>query len=179
MKKSSKGKESAEGSVSCQDIVGMINKLQEQVTLVERKLDVIVSRLPQNPVQAKSQQPVQPAQSQQQFRQPQQNQQNQNFQQRHGGFNSRPMFKVVCADCHKDAEIPFKPTPGRAVYCKECFAKRKNNIVFKNDTPRPTEVKPVTPLAAPQIVSEAKPKIEKAKKSSAKKAKPAAKKSKK
>jgi CxxC-x17-CxxC domain-containing protein len=37
----------------------------------------------------------------------------------------REMTKIVCSDCGKDAEVPFKPTEGRPVYCRECFAKHR------------------------------------------------------
>ena len=35
------------------------------------------------------------------------------------------MFKITCADCKKETEVPFRPHPGRPVYCRECFSKRK------------------------------------------------------
>ena len=38
---------------------------------------------------------------------------------------SRQMYKVVCADCGKDTEVPFNPTGSRPVYCSDCFAKNK------------------------------------------------------
>ncbi len=33
------------------------------------------------------------------------------------------MTKVVCDKCGKNCEVPFKPTPGKPVYCDECFGK--------------------------------------------------------
>jgi len=42
-----------------------------------------------------------------------------------GNFGSREMHKAVCAECKKECEVPFKPTEGKPVYCKECYAKRK------------------------------------------------------
>jgi CxxC-x17-CxxC domain-containing protein len=36
----------------------------------------------------------------------------------------REMHKAVCSECKKDCEVPFKPTPGKSVLCKECFAKK-------------------------------------------------------
>lgn len=44
-----------------------------------------------------------------------------------GGFNRGPrkMYKAVCSECGKECEVPFKPTEGKPVYCKECFAKRR------------------------------------------------------
>ncbi|HNV85886.1 MAG TPA: DNA-directed RNA polymerase [Candidatus Omnitrophota bacterium] len=46
---------------------------------------------------------------------------------RQEGFGERPreMHKAICADCHKECEVPFKPSSGRPVYCKDCFSKRK------------------------------------------------------
>jgi CxxC-x17-CxxC domain-containing protein len=35
-------------------------------------------------------------------------------------------FPTVCSICHKDAFVPFKPEPGRSVYCKDCIAKVKS-----------------------------------------------------
>ncbi len=49
----------------------------------------------------------------------------------HGGFSGRrsfaprQMYKAICADCGKECEVPFKPTEGRPVYCKECWAKHR------------------------------------------------------
>lgn len=40
-------------------------------------------------------------------------------------FGPKEMHKAVCSECKKQCEVPFKPTEGKPVYCKECFAKRK------------------------------------------------------
>ena len=42
-------------------------------------------------------------------------------------FSSEPreMHKAVCSECKKDCEVPFKPTEGKPVFCRECYAKRK------------------------------------------------------
>ncbi|MEK7555011.1 MAG: type IV secretion system DNA-binding domain-containing protein [Patescibacteria group bacterium] len=32
-------------------------------------------------------------------------------------------FPVVCSSCGKQTTVTFKPTPGRPVYCSECFAR--------------------------------------------------------
>ena len=37
------------------------------------------------------------------------------------------MHKVVCDKCGKSCEVPFRPTPGKPVYCDECFGKKDNN----------------------------------------------------
>ncbi len=33
--------------------------------------------------------------------------------------------EIKCSDCGKTATVPFKPTAGKAVYCKECLAKHR------------------------------------------------------
>jgi CxxC-x17-CxxC domain-containing protein len=35
-------------------------------------------------------------------------------------------FPVICSNCKKETSVPFKPEPGRPVYCKECIAKIKS-----------------------------------------------------
>ena len=50
-----------------------------------------------------------------------------------GGFNRkfrfndqpREMHKATCEECKQECEVPFKPTEGRPVYCKDCYSKRK------------------------------------------------------
>ena len=37
----------------------------------------------------------------------------------------REMHKITCSDCGNEAEVPFKPTEGRPVYCQECFKKHR------------------------------------------------------
>ena len=43
-----------------------------------------------------------------------------------GGFDRGPreMHKAICAKCKKECEVPFKPTEGRDVFCKDCFVRR-------------------------------------------------------
>ncbi|MHB8584210.1 MAG: CxxC-x17-CxxC domain-containing protein [Thermoplasmatota archaeon] len=36
----------------------------------------------------------------------------------------REMFPAVCSDCGQQTTVPFQPTEGRPVYCRDCFAKR-------------------------------------------------------
>jgi len=44
---------------------------------------------------------------------------------RGGGGSQRQMFKVTCADCGNETEVPFEPRSGRPVYCRDCFEKRR------------------------------------------------------
>jgi CxxC-x17-CxxC domain-containing protein len=45
--------------------------------------------------------------------------------ERRSDFRPREMHKAVCFECGKECEVPFKPTEGRPVYCRDCFAKKK------------------------------------------------------
>ncbi|MCK4661164.1 MAG: zinc-ribbon domain containing protein [Phycisphaerae bacterium] len=43
-----------------------------------------------------------------------------------GGRPPRETYEVVCAECGATTTVPFKPTEGRPVYCRDCFqAKRQ------------------------------------------------------
>lgn len=42
-------------------------------------------------------------------------------------MEDREMHKAVCADCGNECEVPFKPTEGKPVYCKDCFMKRRDS----------------------------------------------------
>ncbi|MBN1274725.1 hypothetical protein JXA12_00325 [Candidatus Woesearchaeota archaeon] len=49
------------------------------------------------------------------------------FRDNDRGFNREPreMHKATCSECGKECEVPFKPTDGRPVYCKDCFQKHR------------------------------------------------------
>lgn len=40
-------------------------------------------------------------------------------------FGSREMHKAVCSECGVECEVPFKPTEGKPVFCKDCFRKKR------------------------------------------------------
>ena len=46
------------------------------------------------------------------------------------GDASRPrqMHMVICAECGVETQVPFEPTEGRPVYCRECYAKQKKIV---------------------------------------------------
>ncbi len=99
------------------DIAGMINKMQEQLVSLERKVDTLIGGSSQKPAEVKP------------FPKP--------FQQHgqihsHGlvrqdnSYRERTLHKAICADCNKECEVPFAPSGGRPVYCKVCFSKRKS-----------------------------------------------------
>lgn len=39
----------------------------------------------------------------------------------------REMFTASCAECGKDAKVPFRPREDRPVFCSECFAARSKD----------------------------------------------------
>ncbi len=45
---------------------------------------------------------------------------------------SRPLFPAVCSECGKETQVPFKPTPGKPVYCRDCFQKRGGRAVRRS-----------------------------------------------
>ena len=49
---------------------------------------------------------------------------------RSGGFSSGPreMHDVTCSKCGAQTQVPFKPTEGRAVYCKDCYTNTKGSM---------------------------------------------------
>jgi CxxC-x17-CxxC domain-containing protein len=81
----------------------------------------------------------------------------------------RPMFAIVCYECGKDSELPFKPAPGRPVYCKECFGKRKGGHAasVNNEVKLPSA--PTIAIKTPEPAVKAKKKTAVAKKPVAKK----------
>jgi CxxC-x17-CxxC domain-containing protein len=43
--------------------------------------------------------------------------------------NDVEKFSAVCSLCKTETKVPFKPEPGRPVYCKECIAKLKTGEI--------------------------------------------------
>ncbi len=80
------------------DIISLINKVQEQITLLDKKIESLINRSTSEPKPAPT---------------PQNNNE------------GRKMHTAVCADCKKECTIPFKPSGDRPVYCKDCFSRRK------------------------------------------------------
>jgi CxxC-x17-CxxC domain-containing protein len=40
---------------------------------------------------------------------------------RERGSSPRPGFAVTCSRCGAETTVPFKPAPGRPVYCRDCY----------------------------------------------------------
>jgi len=56
------------------------------------------------------------------------------FDKQFGGSNrhfnnniQREMHKATCSECKQECEVPFKPTEGKPVYCRNCFSKHRND----------------------------------------------------
>jgi len=112
-------------------VAGLINKVQQQLSAMEKKLDILISQ--------SSKRPFEKSYSQKPSRRF-------NYSHRHdrgrvgNGPRERTYTRVICADCNKECEIPFKPSGDRPVYCKECFSKRKKGNLFNaNRDNRPEE----------------------------------------
>lgn len=43
------------------------------------------------------------------------------------GFQPRPKVEThaVCSQCGKETTVPFRPTQGRPIFCRECFRERR------------------------------------------------------
>jgi CxxC-x17-CxxC domain-containing protein len=48
---------------------------------------------------------------------------------RGGGRDDREvtMHKAVCSKCHKDCEVPFRPSSDKPVYCNDCFSSKRED----------------------------------------------------
>ncbi len=40
-----------------------------------------------------------------------------------GGRPRAALFTATCAECGKEARVPFEPKEGRPVYCSDCYSK--------------------------------------------------------
>ena len=46
-----------------------------------------------------------------------------------GGYQQRQqreMFDTTCSACGVETQVPFKPTAGKPVYCRDCFQANKS-----------------------------------------------------
>lgn len=49
------------------------------------------------------------------------------------------MYSATCSNCGKDTRVPFKPTPGKPVYCSECFEKIQKGELAAPERPASRE----------------------------------------
>lgn len=44
-----------------------------------------------------------------------------------GGMRQpREMHNVICAECGKETQVPFRPSGDRPVYCQDCFSSKRS-----------------------------------------------------
>jgi CxxC-x17-CxxC domain-containing protein len=46
-----------------------------------------------------------------------------------GGYDRGPreMFSATCSSCGREAQVPFRPTSGKPVYCSDCFKTQRGS----------------------------------------------------
>ena len=46
-----------------------------------------------------------------------------------GGYSSGPreMFSATCSSCGKEAQVPFRPSGAKPVYCSDCFTSQRSS----------------------------------------------------
>ena len=119
MEKKLKTKSSSVPQHDEQDMAALINKMQEQLVSLEKKIDILISRPSEKPSGERHfSKPFQ------RFDRPYHHGKG----ERDNNFRERNFTQVICSDCHKECEVPFKPSGDRPVYCQECFAKRKEQV---------------------------------------------------
>jgi CxxC-x17-CxxC domain-containing protein len=42
----------------------------------------------------------------------------------------REMFSATCSSCGKEAQVPFRPTSGKPVYCSDCFRSQRGGSAY-------------------------------------------------
>ncbi|MDP3791768.1 MAG: hypothetical protein Q8R38_06985 [Candidatus Omnitrophota bacterium] len=102
-------------------IADSINKMQQQLNFLEKKIDILIGQSSQTPFKEEQPKPFQ------------------RFDRSHhhgerrpdANYRERVLHKAICAECKQECEVPFKPSGERPVYCKDCFSKRKGGGAFK------------------------------------------------
>ena len=46
------------------------------------------------------------------------------------------MTHITCAECGREADVPFEPDPGRPVFCPDCYRKQKSGAGEHDEEPR-------------------------------------------
>ena len=42
----------------------------------------------------------------------------------------REMFAATCSSCGREAQVPFRPTSGKPVYCSDCFRSQRGGSSY-------------------------------------------------
>ena len=100
------------------NIAALVDKMQQQLTLLEKKIDILISQSSERPSGGSNySKPFRRFDNSQRFGRGRGGQDN--------NYRERSFTKAICADCKAECEVPFRPTGDRPVYCKECFTKHK------------------------------------------------------
>lgn len=83
----------------------------------------------------------------------------------------RKMYKVICAQCNKECEVPFRPIANRPVYCKTCYSNRRTGSGPRKLPDREELVAKISKTLNIDVNKPSKPKRAKTKKARAKKTK--------
>ncbi|MCK9604514.1 MAG: hypothetical protein M0R66_09170 [Candidatus Omnitrophica bacterium] len=98
------------------NVAVIIDKMQQQLTSLENKIDTLIKQSSERPSGGNSySKPFRRFDNSRRFGGGRQD----------NNYRERVFTKAICAGCNTECEVPFKPTGDRPVYCKECFAKRK------------------------------------------------------
>ena len=57
-----------------------------------------------------------------------------------GGGQRRKMYKTTCTMCSTSTEVPFEPTPGKPIRCRECMTKVNDGTASKEELAAEREV---------------------------------------
>jgi CxxC-x17-CxxC domain-containing protein len=129
-----KSKKTGSGKETLPELVTVLAKLVERIETVEKKVDLVAGRVAALPSEIGNLVQSGPRSGQQLSQvQPAQ-------RPAVSGQNQVPrekiLYEAVCADCRKNCKVPFRPSPGRPIYCPECFAIRKAGHVPKDPDQR-------------------------------------------
>lgn len=145
------------------DIAGLVIAVQHQISSLERKVDLLISKASGQPPAfqhtVKTFQPAVERQAHQPLSQHPQQPQPRPTGKEPQKFN-RILHKAICADCKKECEVPFKPSQDRPVYCKGCFSARKKNGTFniRPAVQAPQPERPAKPEKRDEPQTKARPK---------------------
>ena len=88
------------------DMAVVIEKIEQKLVVLEKKLDILISQSSKRP-----------------YSKPSRSFDRSGRRDNRDRDRGKSFTKAICADCNKECEIPFKPTGDRPVYCKDCFSK--------------------------------------------------------
>ena len=118
---------------------GLMSKLLDRLNALEKKMDTVVAQTGGRPSN-QAYQPSRPVQISYSNPHPM-------AEPKHPTRHERVMYEAVCADCKDACEVPFRPSPERAIYCKPCFAKRRSGNGGRPGGPAPAPTAPAASVA--------------------------------